>query len=169
MKVFHAPQLHDAGELRGAAVCLGNFDGVHLGHQALFAEAAQHARPVAFTFHPHPGKVLQPDLAPKLITLLPPADPPEKIDPDVQQLKAPAVAGSQEVVYHVQLPREYTHHRPYPLLIVLHNSERATETLDRWKDLAREHGYILAAPEWGLAFRNEYRGSAAEHGVVELG
>jgi riboflavin kinase / FMN adenylyltransferase len=69
MKVFHA--ISEAEGLAGCAVALGNFDGVHLGHQALFHEAARHGRPVALTFHPHPGKVLQPDLAPKLITLLP--------------------------------------------------------------------------------------------------
>ncbi len=69
MDVFQG--LAEARGLQGCALCLGNFDGVHLGHQALFAEAARRARPVALTFQPHPGKVLQPELAPKLITLLP--------------------------------------------------------------------------------------------------
>ena len=69
MKVFHA--LADASELSGCALALGNFDGVHLGHQALFRRAASLGRPAALTFHPHPGKVLQPELAPKLITTLP--------------------------------------------------------------------------------------------------
>lgn len=64
------------GELEGCAVALGSFDGVHRGHQALFAEAiarahTRGARAVAATFEPHPGKVLFPDLAPKLLT--PPA------------------------------------------------------------------------------------------------
>jgi riboflavin kinase/FMN adenylyltransferase len=69
MKVFHS--MAEARELAGAALALGNFDGVHLGHQALFAEARRHGPAAALTFHPHPGKVLQPELAPKLITLLP--------------------------------------------------------------------------------------------------
>ena len=70
MKVFHG--VSEARELAGCALALGNFDGVHLGHQALFAEARRHGVPAAaLTFLPHPGKVLQPDLAPKLITLLP--------------------------------------------------------------------------------------------------
>ncbi|MCA2978253.1 MAG: bifunctional riboflavin kinase/FAD synthetase [Myxococcaceae bacterium] len=58
-----------AAALSGArpAVCLGNFDGVHLGHQALFAKAAAYGPVVAVTFEPHPGKVLQPALAPRLI------------------------------------------------------------------------------------------------------
>jgi riboflavin kinase/FMN adenylyltransferase len=65
------PSLSEAGALRGAAVALGNFDGVHLGHQALVREAARLGRAAAVTFQPHPGKVLQPELAPQLITLLP--------------------------------------------------------------------------------------------------
>jgi riboflavin kinase/FMN adenylyltransferase len=69
MKVFHS--VSEARELAGGAVALGNFDGAHVGHQALFAEARRHAPAAAVTFHPHPGKVLQPELAPKLITLLP--------------------------------------------------------------------------------------------------
>lgn len=69
MKVLHS--LEDARALAGVALALGNFDGVHLGHRALFKEAARHGRPGALTFDPHPGKVLQPDLAPRLITPLP--------------------------------------------------------------------------------------------------
>ncbi|HUM12285.1 MAG TPA: bifunctional riboflavin kinase/FAD synthetase [Myxococcaceae bacterium] len=69
MKVLHS--LEDARALAGVALALGNFDGVHLGHRALFKEAAEHGRPGALSFDPHPGKVLQPDLAPRLITPLP--------------------------------------------------------------------------------------------------
>lgn len=53
-------------EARGAAVALGNFDGVHLGHQAVIGEAARiaHARGLPFgvmTFEPHPREFFQPD------------------------------------------------------------------------------------------------------------
>lgn len=42
-------------ELKGGAVAIGNFDGVHLGHQAVLAAAAQGAKPVlVLTFEPHP-------------------------------------------------------------------------------------------------------------------
>lgn len=68
MKVFHG--IADAAELAGCAVALGNFDGVHLGHQALLAKARALGPAVAFTFHPHPAKVLQPEMAPRLITPL---------------------------------------------------------------------------------------------------
>lgn len=67
MKVFASIQEASNGELKGAAACLGNFDGVHLGHQALFNEAKKHGKVAAITFLPHPGKVLQPQLAPRLI------------------------------------------------------------------------------------------------------
>jgi riboflavin kinase/FMN adenylyltransferase len=47
-------------------VTIGNFDGVHLGHQMLFSEVAARARriggtSVAITFDPHPLKVLRPE------------------------------------------------------------------------------------------------------------
>lgn len=70
MKVFASLQEASDGSIRGSALCLGNFDGVHLGHQALFAEAAKHGPVAALTFEPHPGKVLQPQLAPRLIVSL---------------------------------------------------------------------------------------------------
>ncbi len=52
-------------ELRGAAVAIGNFDGVHRGHQAVLGAAADiaHAegRPlVCLTFEPHPRTVFRP-------------------------------------------------------------------------------------------------------------
>ncbi len=48
---------------RGGALTIGNFDGVHLGHQALLAEAIRQARPaIAVTFDPHPVQLLRPDL-----------------------------------------------------------------------------------------------------------
>jgi riboflavin kinase/FMN adenylyltransferase len=59
--------------LTGGAMAIGNFDGVHLGHQALFAAARRDARgPVcALTFEPHPARLLAPQYAPPLICELP--------------------------------------------------------------------------------------------------
>lgn len=53
-------------------VALGNFDGVHVGHQAILRTAIERARAVdgtafALTFDPLPAKVLAPDRAPRLI------------------------------------------------------------------------------------------------------
>lgn len=54
-------------------VTLGNFDGVHVGHQILFRKAAAIAREkqgasIAFTFEPHPLKIIAPEKAPPLLT-----------------------------------------------------------------------------------------------------
>jgi len=64
-----------SGALRGCAVAVGNFDGVHLGHQRLLALArekarARGARAAVLTFEPHPVRVLRPQLAPPLVTPL---------------------------------------------------------------------------------------------------
>lgn len=45
---------------RGASVAMGNFDGVHLGHQAVIAQAAQHGRLGIITFEPHPREYFAP-------------------------------------------------------------------------------------------------------------
>lgn len=58
-----------------AAVALGVFDGVHLGHRAILGLAVSHAsaagmQSIACTFDPHPLEVLQPGRAPLPITTL---------------------------------------------------------------------------------------------------
>jgi riboflavin kinase/FMN adenylyltransferase len=73
MRVFRS--LDEAGALRGCALALGNFDGVHLGHRRLLetarALAASHrSAAAALTFDPHPARVLRPALAPPLLTPL---------------------------------------------------------------------------------------------------
>jgi riboflavin kinase/FMN adenylyltransferase len=57
------------------ALTVGNFDGVHLGHQSLAAETVRQARErsgtaVALTFDPHPSRVLSPDRAPSTLMTL---------------------------------------------------------------------------------------------------
>jgi riboflavin kinase / FMN adenylyltransferase len=60
--------------LRGpVAIAAGVFDGVHLGHRAVIAQALEFAEgnggtAVVLTFDPHPASVLRPDAAPSLIT-----------------------------------------------------------------------------------------------------
>jgi riboflavin kinase/FMN adenylyltransferase len=54
---------------------IGNFDGVHLGHQEILSGVVAEARKlgaqaVAITFDPHPEQFLHPDQAPRLLTPL---------------------------------------------------------------------------------------------------
>lgn len=61
---------------RGAALALGNFDGVHLGHQQVIALAAKAAQSLkaplgVLSFEPHPRRYFQPDVAPFQLMSLP--------------------------------------------------------------------------------------------------
>jgi riboflavin kinase/FMN adenylyltransferase len=61
--------------LRGSIVALGNFDGFHLGHQAVVGRAVARAfherRPaIVATFDPHPVTYFKPDVAPFRLTTL---------------------------------------------------------------------------------------------------
>ncbi len=69
----HRDPIPDA--LRGAVIALGNFDGFHLGHQAVGVEAIRWAqaegRPsIIATFDPHPVRFFRPDVAPFRLTTL---------------------------------------------------------------------------------------------------
>ena len=62
-------------DLRGSIVALGNFDGFHLGHQAVVGRAIQRGfherRPVIVaTFDPHPVRFFKPELPPFRLTTL---------------------------------------------------------------------------------------------------
>jgi len=67
----HIPEL--ANLRRPVCLAIGVFDGVHLGHQQVIAQARTEARQhrgaaVVLTFDPHPQRVLRPDKAPLLLT-----------------------------------------------------------------------------------------------------
>ena len=60
---------------RGGVVTVGNFDGLHRGHQAMLGAVSARARElgapsVVVSFDPHPLKVLHPERAPKMIQTL---------------------------------------------------------------------------------------------------
>ncbi|GAA0615791.1 bifunctional riboflavin kinase/FAD synthetase [Kribbella sandramycini] len=73
MRVWHG--LDEVGaEFGPSVVTIGNFDGVHRGHQEVLAHAKARAAElgglpvVALTFDPHPMRVLRPDHAPLMLS-----------------------------------------------------------------------------------------------------
>lgn len=65
VRIHNLAEFPDA--LRGGAVAIGNFDGLHQGHQAVLEAAASAAKnsncpAIVLTFEPHPRSVFQPDV-----------------------------------------------------------------------------------------------------------
>ncbi len=73
MHIFH--DMRTASVAGPSFLSIGNFDGLHRGHQALLAklrQIADHAGPTAkvglLTFSPHPLAVLRPDFPHQILT-----------------------------------------------------------------------------------------------------
>ena len=74
MLVLHDP-LRQTDLPRGCVATIGNFDGMHIGHQAIVRGVVERARELGrpsavITFHPHPLSVVAPDRVPKQILTL---------------------------------------------------------------------------------------------------
>lgn len=74
MRLLHGFEQPDA--YRGGFVAIGNFDGVHLGHQSMVARLVEHAHrvggpAVVLTFDPHPIRLLRPEHTPPSLSALP--------------------------------------------------------------------------------------------------
>jgi riboflavin kinase/FMN adenylyltransferase len=75
MQIFR--QLADIPADFGPTIAtIGNFDGVHRGHEWVIAEVvaqarAENIRSIAITFDPHPARVIRPEASQPLITPLP--------------------------------------------------------------------------------------------------
>jgi riboflavin kinase/FMN adenylyltransferase len=72
VRVYHSME-EAAGGFGPAALTIGNFDGVHLGHQALLRCVSEIAgangwKAAAMTFDPHPASVVAPERAPQLLS-----------------------------------------------------------------------------------------------------
>ncbi|MGE0716179.1 MAG: bifunctional riboflavin kinase/FAD synthetase [Alphaproteobacteria bacterium] len=86
----------------GAVVALGNFDGVHLGHQAVIAAARRIAEGLGapagvLTFEPHPRQLFRPD------------DPPFRLTPFRIKARAMEALGL-DVLYALAFDREFSRH-----------------------------------------------------------
>ena len=62
-----------SGSIPYPVTAIGNFDGVHIGHQMIFLRTAEIAKQnngtsLAFTFEPHPLKIIAPERVPPLLT-----------------------------------------------------------------------------------------------------
>ena len=72
METIHFPDDPRPAWLAHPVLALGNFDGLHRGHQKIIERvkrgAAEHGgTPMAMTFDPHPPRVVRPDKAPPLL------------------------------------------------------------------------------------------------------
>lgn len=75
LAVLHSPNewIAQFGAARsGTSVTIGNFDGVHLGHQKILSAVVEKARAenlksAVITFDPHPSQVLKPAAAPSML------------------------------------------------------------------------------------------------------
>lgn len=110
--------IRDLATLRphaSAVVALGNFDGVHLGHQAILKAAIERARALngsayALTFDPLPSKVLFPDQAPRL--LLTPED-------KIEMLRRSGIDG----MIVIEFTREFSKVTPGPSRSIICSGE----------------------------------------------
>lgn len=62
------------GEIKNPVLTLGNFDGVHIGHQAIFEYIVKRSQDrngtsIVYTFEPHPLKILSPGRCPPMLTV----------------------------------------------------------------------------------------------------
>ncbi len=73
MQIFKT--LEEVNVHKNSCVTIGNFDGVHKGHQYILNQVMQHSQKnnlqsIAVTFHPHPQRLLTGQKKPPFITLL---------------------------------------------------------------------------------------------------
>lgn len=134
---------------RGSVLTIGAYDGVHIGHQTIIAEVRQaalerDAASVVVTFDQHPGQVIRPQSAPRLLTSL---------DQKLELLEATGV----DVVYvvHFDLDRaketaeEFIHEVLYEalqakLIIVgenFHFGYQRQGNVDMLRDVGPQYGF----------------------------
>ena len=91
------------------------------------------------------------DVASRVLQHLPPPNAYDKFATDKPFELPFDLPDGSEGSYIVQLPPDYNHHRPHPMLMVMHGGrERPEDLLARLAPFAAKHGFILLAPRWFL-------------------
>ncbi|HMJ11882.1 MAG TPA: riboflavin kinase, partial [Polyangiaceae bacterium] len=159
-------------------VAIGNFDGVHVGHQAVIRAAASDARrfglaPLVLTFHPHPAQVLGRGSLPTLTTIDRKTELICRIDPELRVVVEPF---TQELAN--ESPRDFARELLIGALgarfVIVgqnfrfgHNRVGTLETLQR---LGAELGFDARAEELAGDDRGTYSSTRArellEHGDI---
>lgn len=119
------------------------------------------------SYHQHKGYPVTLDEIVTMIPNLPPPEAEKDFSPRPVTLQAGGPRG-RGTAYELQLPPEYRHSRPFPVLIVLHEAgEKPADALRRWAQAAADNGYVLAAPAWEQgSLRGGYTFSEREHATV---
>lgn len=104
----------------------------------------------------------------QMLTFLPPPEPEEISAPRLLDLQTKLPGNRKRSInYHLQLPPEYHHGRPYPVLFVLHQlGDKPTAILEKFSEQAAQNGYLLVAPSWERGLRSTYSYSYEEHVAV---
>lgn len=142
-------------DLGPTVVTLGNFDGVHRGHQAVIAACIAAAREhgcqaVAVTFDPHPVAVLRPELAPSAVTTLD-----HKLDLMAEQGLDGVLVQTFTRELASLTPREYVeqvfvgalHAKAVVVGRDTRFGVRNSGDVDTLRELGREHGFTVTAIE----------------------
>jgi len=109
-------------KLKKAVVTIGNFDGVHLGHQKIFKRVIQRCKKiggtsVVFTFYPHPLKVLDPKRVPPSLTTF------------EEKIKLIESIGIEVLIYE-RFTKRFANQSPLEFIEnILHNRVHACEIL----------------------------------------
>lgn len=125
-----------------------------------------------------PGKPASPEVLSQLISYLPPPQPENLEQPAGTPVAAtnrvvagitkrntgPLKESADGVDYCVRLPAEYTHGRPYRVVIAMsHHGVPPEELISQLSFEADKHGYIVAAPVWVNQFDNGYDWKGTQH------
>jgi predicted esterase len=108
------------------------------------------------------------DVLARLVRMIPPPAPHDAkgINTKIQTITITA-PNNNGGTYLVQLPPDYHHLRPYPVVMVLHSSRepKAEVMLKRFSEEAAKRGFILVAPNW-TGGKSPRRGRQSETDIV---